>query len=144
MACFHALKRFETLSPFYASSTGFARDPAFAARPQCVLEVDLFLLRRVDRDDSAGFGYDVSDGAILTRHGAVLVAILHPQVEIEEGAGVTAFRTRKPGGVGGSGYGSIASEAYRVPGAVAVIPMREDMRIPVRHGDGLFSTPECQ
>ena len=90
-----------------------------------ICEVDLFPVRRVDRDDSASFGYDVSDGAILTRYGAVLVAILHKQVEIGEGADVAAFRNVKPVGVGGSGYGSMASETCRIPSPVVVIPMRE-------------------
>jgi hypothetical protein len=101
--------------------------------------VNLFQARRVDRNDSAGFVDDVSDGEILTRDGAVFVVIRHPQVEIDEGAGVVVFRDYKPGRAGGRRYGPTAPEAYRVPAPVVVIPMRKTMRIPVRHGDRPFS-----
>jgi hypothetical protein len=110
-------------------------------RASAVRAGNLFPVRRVDRDDSAGFGYDVSDGEMLARDGAVFVAILHPQVEIDDGADVAAFHTWKRGGVGGSGYGSIAPEAYRIPGRVAVAPMGKGRRSSVRHRVRLFSTP---
>lgn len=74
--------------------------------------MNLCQLRRADRDDSASFGYDVSEGEILTRDGAVLAAIFDPQVEIDEGADVVTLRNWKPGWVGGIGYRSKASEAY--------------------------------
>jgi hypothetical protein len=41
---------------------------------------NLFPVRRIDRDDSAGFGYDISDWERLTCAGAVFVTIPHPQV----------------------------------------------------------------
>jgi hypothetical protein len=66
------------------------------------------------------------------------VAILHPQVEIDDGADVAAFHTWKRGGVGGSGHGSIAPEAYRIPGRVAVAPMGKGRTISVRHRGRLF------
>ena len=100
--------------------------------------MDLFPARGVDRNDSAGFGDDVSDGEIVTRHRAVFVAIPHPQVEIDKGAGVAVFCNYKPGRADGRRHGPTASEAYRVPGPVVVIPMREGMRIPDRHGGGLL------
>jgi hypothetical protein len=90
-------------------------------------------VRRVDRDDSARFGYDVSDGKIVTGHGTVLAATLHQQVEINEGAHVAALLDWKLKGVGGSGCSSTASEAYRIPGTVAVIPIYKATRIATRH-----------
>jgi hypothetical protein len=54
-------------------------------------------------------------------------------------AGVGALQKREPGGVPGRGCGSIASEAYRVPASVFVMPAPEGKKISVRHGDGLFS-----
>jgi hypothetical protein len=105
-----------------------------------ICEVDLFPVRRVDRDDSASFGYDVSDGAILTRYGAVLVAILHKQVEIGEGADVAAFRNVKP-----VKLEVVATVLWHRRHVESQVPLWlflcvKDMRIPVRHRGGDFST----
>lgn len=108
---------------------------------QYVPEVDLSV-RSVDRDDPARFRYDVGDGKIVTRHGTVLAATLHQQVEINEGADVAALPEWKPEGVGGSGYGSTTSEAYRIPGTVAVIPIYKAMRIATRHEMASFQRLE--
>jgi hypothetical protein len=60
-------------------------------------------------------------------------------VEIHRIAGVGALQKLEPGGVPGGACGSIAAEAYRVPGSVFVVPAPEGKKISVRHGDGLFS-----
>lgn len=59
-------------------------------------------------------------------------------------AGVCALKEREPGGFPGGGCGSIASEAYRVPGPVFVMPAPEGKKSALHHGDGLFQTPEYQ
>jgi hypothetical protein len=63
-------------------------------------------------------------------------------MEIHRIAGVGALQKREPGGVPGRGCSPIASEAYRVPGPVFVMPAPEGKKISVCHGDGSFQTPE--
>jgi hypothetical protein len=65
-------------------------------------------------------------------------------VEIHRIAGVGALQKLEPGGVPGGGCGSIAAEAYRVPGSASVVPAPKCRKMSVRHGDSLFQTPEYQ
>jgi hypothetical protein len=55
----------------------------------------------------------------------VLGAIRHPGVQVEQGAGVEAFFVREPVLIPGGGDGAVAAEAYRVTGAVVVMPVLE-------------------
>jgi hypothetical protein len=51
---------------------------------------------------------------------------------------VGALQKQEPGGILGGGCGSKASEAYRVPGPVFVMPASEGKKRAVRHGRPLF------
>ena len=72
---------------------------------------------------------------------AKLFAIRHPCVEIHRIAGVGALQKLEPDGVPGGGCGSIAAEAYRVPGPVFVMPPSEGKKSSVRHWLASFQMP---
>jgi hypothetical protein len=62
---------------------------------------------------------------MLTCDRSVFVSIVHPEVQIDEGADVDALQKRETDGVLSVGGGSKAAEAYRVPGPVRVTPALE-------------------
>lgn len=55
----------------------------------------------------------------------MLGAIGHPDVQIEQGAGVVALFVREPVLIASGGYGPEAAEAYRIAGSIVVMTMLE-------------------